>query len=397
LLYFVLIFSMQDDQQFSGSGTSSSFSVNRASMTMSVSASTAGVRIRQTLRRFNCIAGGGLTVLMALIPGSTSTGITRRFGYFDASNGLFYEFAGSNSLKLMRRSFVTGSASDTTLATLTAGSGLPSDWLPTTGEIYGLDLGCLGVGDTRFFLIRNNDEYTLGTFNGHALTAVATSTPNLPVRYELQNSGSGGATSMEVLAASVLSDGGQSRVSVPFSATRMGSSVAVTTDSAYHSLLAIRLDPTTLHVGVELSNLNIMISTATCFASFKILYRPTVAGAALSWSSLSGSNVQFSTPILANTLTNGITLYSGYIAGTSFAQISQTALESFFLGSLIDGTTLELHLAVQRFDNDVASDVRRGTENVVIWLFSFVVFLSHRIFLRHSAGTRLLNASLSIV
>lgn len=53
-----------DDQQTSGSGTSSTYNTNQSSTTISVSNLTAGVRIRQTFRRFNYQPGRGQTIFM---------------------------------------------------------------------------------------------------------------------------------------------------------------------------------------------------------------------------------------------------------------------------------------------------------------------------------------------
>ena len=79
-----------DDQQTSGSGTTSTFSANRASVTLAVSASTAGTRVRQTFQRFNYQPGKSQLVLITGIIGTGSSGITKRFGLFDDSNGLFF-------------------------------------------------------------------------------------------------------------------------------------------------------------------------------------------------------------------------------------------------------------------------------------------------------------------
>jgi len=42
-----------DDSQTSGAGTSSTYNANQSSVTLAVTAATAGTRVRQTFRRFN--------------------------------------------------------------------------------------------------------------------------------------------------------------------------------------------------------------------------------------------------------------------------------------------------------------------------------------------------------
>jgi hypothetical protein len=80
-----------DDIQESGSGTSSVHSVNTASSTLSVSATTAGKRTRQTFMRFNYQPSKSQLIFITgiLKASGGGTGIITRMGYFDDDNGLF--------------------------------------------------------------------------------------------------------------------------------------------------------------------------------------------------------------------------------------------------------------------------------------------------------------------
>ena len=104
-----------DEAETSGSGTSTAHSTATASTTMSVSASTAGTRVRQTKRRFNYQPGKSQFILLTGILGSGSTGITRRIGYFDENNGLFFQISGT-TLSVVRRTYTGGSPSDDAVA-----------------------------------------------------------------------------------------------------------------------------------------------------------------------------------------------------------------------------------------------------------------------------------------
>ena len=86
-----------DDAQVSGSGTSSSHSVNEAATTISVAASTAGKRARQTFQRFNYQSGKSQLILVTFSEFDTTTGIVKAAGYFDDDNGLFF-FVGQKRL-----------------------------------------------------------------------------------------------------------------------------------------------------------------------------------------------------------------------------------------------------------------------------------------------------------
>ena len=71
-----------DDQEVSGSGTSSTHSAARASSTMAVAASTAGRRVRQTFQSFNYTAGKGQLIICTgvLDKSGGGAGINRSWG-----------------------------------------------------------------------------------------------------------------------------------------------------------------------------------------------------------------------------------------------------------------------------------------------------------------------------
>jgi len=106
-----------DDQETSGSGTGSTHSTNTVSTTMTVGATTAGVRVRQTFQSFNYQPGKSQLILLTGVMNKTGggTGINRRIGMFNAKNGLFFEDA-EGTLNVVRRTYVTGSAVDNKVA-----------------------------------------------------------------------------------------------------------------------------------------------------------------------------------------------------------------------------------------------------------------------------------------
>ena len=71
-----------DDQELSGSGTSSTHSTDAARTRIAVTASTAGVRARQTFQRFNYQPGKSQLMFLTFYCPQT-TGTTKRIGVFD--------------------------------------------------------------------------------------------------------------------------------------------------------------------------------------------------------------------------------------------------------------------------------------------------------------------------
>ncbi|KKK83842.1 hypothetical protein LCGC14_2789350, partial [marine sediment metagenome] len=100
------------DSEESGGSTTSDHSVNEASSTMGVG-TVAGLRTRQTFRRFNYETGKSLLVIMTGVLDETGggDGITRGIGYFDDDNGLFF-LDDEGTISVVRRTKATGSVVD---------------------------------------------------------------------------------------------------------------------------------------------------------------------------------------------------------------------------------------------------------------------------------------------
>lgn len=333
-----------DNQQVSGAGTTSTYVQARASILLGVAASTAGHRVRQSLRRVNYQPGKQTTVLMTLVVGDTPDGITKRWGYFDQSNGVFFE-ARNGLLFAVRRTSVTGMPVDN-YVDITAT--MPAAWSPDNGVIYGFDFVWLGVGEIQWYVYVNGYRQVVYT-DDTPLTSVTMSNPNNPLRYEILNDGTGPAEGLECICASIQLEGGVDPIGWPNSVNRGSSLLSIGTDGFMHSLLAVRLRDGYQYAEGFLNDWTLTTTTGNVVFLYEIRYRPTVIGPALVWTDVPNSPYQVAIPVAANTLTGGELITSGYVSGTAqtSGRISATP-QSLFLGSLIDGTRLELHLAVER-------------------------------------------------
>jgi hypothetical protein len=339
-----------DSAQTSGTGTSYTYNKARASVTLGVTAVTAGVRVRQTFRYMNYQSGRSQSIFLTAVVGSSGTGILKRWGYFDDGDGLFFQL-NNGVFSVVLRSNVTGTPVDTVVPQSSFDNPVPDGWSVDDATIYGIDFQWLGVGDARFFIMRHETFTYIYTFHGEDNTNAYMSSPNLPVRYELHNSGAGAAATLECICVTVYSEGGQSHVGIEFSANRAASLLTLTTDGVDHSVIAIRKAPTSRHTHAGVIGITAVTPSGNTFYIWKLNFRPVMAGAALTWQNLAGSNIQFAVPVSANTVTGGIVTNSGYISATNQAiPISAASPQTFFLGNLIDGTPLEYHLSVQRLD-----------------------------------------------
>lgn len=345
-----------DNQETSGAGTATAFDVNRASTTLSVSNTTAGTRVRQTKQRFNYQPGKSQLVIITGLDGQTGTGITKRFGYFDENNGLFYQDQ-AGTISVVVRSFVTGAAVDTVIDQATwnldklDGSGASGVTLDITKtQILFLDFEWLGVGRVRFgFFIDGLPIYCHEVLNTNSLTAVYMSTPNLPIRVEISNDGSGAADSVEHICTTVISEGGiQPNGVLRFAdiGTTGATDISAATPGTTYAICGIRLKSAYLSADIRETFVS-MIENSGANNPFlwRVHLNPTLT-TGLTFSDVPNSAVQFGVGLPAGDVitADGIVTAGGYQARQD-ANVSVPLESALRLGALIDGTRDELVLS----------------------------------------------------
>lgn len=343
-----------DDQEVSGSGTSSTHNTNHAATVMAVSASTAGKRVRQSFMRMNYQPGKSQLILVTGTLGNGGTGITAAMGYFDDDNGLFAK-SEDGVAYFVKRSSYTGSAVDTAVAQAdwnidkmdgTGPSGYTLD--PTKSQILFIDFEWLGVGRVRMgWVIDGKIIYAHEFLHSNREAGVYMSTPNLPIRYEIENDGTGGAAELEHICASVMSEGGVQNNGY----LRHYDSGAVTGLSANttYAVMGGRLKSTHLGATVLVENISI-IGSANDQAHWELRIGGTVAGT-FTYGDVSNSAVQVATGSSSNTVTGGIEIDGGYFSTTQGVQF--TVPNALHLGAAIDGTPQEWQLVVIPITNNI--------------------------------------------
>jgi hypothetical protein len=349
-----------DNQETSGGGTSTAFDVNAASTTLSVSADTAGTRVRQSKRRMNYQPGKSQLIKLTSVFGAAASGITRRYGLFDENNGLFLQQTGTE-LSLVIRSNVTGSPVDTAVAqadwnidTMGGGdgtlgaSGITLDM--SKSQIFVIDFEWLGVGSVRFgFEIDEVLYYVHQANHANRISGVYMSTPNLPVRAEIANDGTGAAAGFEMICAEVASEGGVEPQGVSRGYDTGDTPVALATAGVAYAVMGLRLRSSHLGLEVDLTNLDMLIPSAADDVIWRLYLNPTLS-APLTYANIPHSGLQGATGTGSITLSAvGEKILCG--TATSTDTISVPANIAQKLGSLIDGTPDELVLVVTPLTN----------------------------------------------
>lgn len=149
---------------------------------------------------------------------AANTNVTKRTGYYDDRNGIFFEQAANGALNFTIRTYVSGVADDSRKVYQsdwnidkcngTGPSGFNLDITKT--QIFFIDFQWLGVGRVRCGFVNDGKFVPAHEFyNSNHLDTVYMSSPNLPVRCEIFNSGTRTSNAyMDQICSTVISEGG---------------------------------------------------------------------------------------------------------------------------------------------------------------------------------------------
>jgi len=272
----------------STTGTAStSYLVNESSIEMSVGSDSGDEVVEQSKRNFTYQPGKSFLILNTFVFGSGKTNLRQRAGYFNTENGIFLQRSGS-TVSWVKRSFTSGSAVDTVINQNdwngdkldgTGNSGITLDL--EQSQIQFVDIEWLGVGNVRCGFVINGQFITCHTFqNANVNDAVYMSTPSLPVRVEMTNTGAtSGATTMKRICSTVISEGGYQR-RVQTSHARRTSETTVGT--SFEPLVSIRKDSDSADAIIIPRNFETLITSSGDDFEIALIKNATLSGASYS-------------------------------------------------------------------------------------------------------------------
>jgi len=342
-----------DDQETSGSGTSSTFVIADAKSVLAVANLTAGKRVRQSFRCLNYQPGKSQEIAITGNINDKESGITKQVGYFEDDNGIFFE-ASDDFYFGIRKNGVDRKiaiADWTFNGVAWADSGYTMDF--TKVQIFIFDMEWLGVGSVRFgFQLDGLPVYAHAEHHANTTyTDVYMQSPNLPIRYSIENDGTGGISELDTICCVVKSAGGQQEAGQTRAIDRGTTSFSTGNNTSIHPLLSFRL-----RSGWEGATINTIKASIICTsnADFRwvLIVNPTIAGVdAVSWVTLSDAAIEYDiSRTNVNTLSGGFQLISGY--GNKASDIVTPAtISTIRPGVAIDGTADEFILAVQNMSS----------------------------------------------
>jgi hypothetical protein len=210
------------------------------------------------------------------------------------------------------------------------------------------DLEWLGVGSVRAGVVIDGAISYVHQFNhANVLAGVYMTTPNLPIRYEIENDGTGAAATLECICSSVMSEGGQQQTGTTRGLTTVPTHVDASVADTTYAVIGIRLKETHLDNVVAIKKITMLNEAGQADFLWQLLLNPTVAGAgadAFTYADVTNAPIQAAYGKTANVITGGTPLDCGMSSNDAVASdITETLL---YIGSTIAGVADTIVLAV---------------------------------------------------
>jgi len=307
------------DEDLTGSGTVT-YTSNKSTVNLNVTTASGDKVIRQSKRVMSYEPGKSLLILNTFVMNAQESGLEQRVGTFDANNGIFFEDTGTG-YQIVRRTYTSGSAVDNDITQAnwngdkldgTGASGYTLD--PTKATILFTDYEWLGMGSVRVGFVIDGKFITAHTFlNANNLDTVYMQTANLPIRYEIETTGTiSGAAVLQQVCSSAIIEGGYAPAGIIQSiGTASLNGVNLTTAGTFYNLATIRIKsgrPYAVIVPIDVT------ASAISNSDFEIkLIKNATPSTAFSYTSYS-DNVEYDLTG-TKTITGGTVIGQAYLSG----------------------------------------------------------------------------------
>ena len=342
-------------------GGTVSYTANKSTVNLNVTEAASSKTVRQSNRVMSYQPGKSLLIFNTFVMNTLTANLKQKVGFFDANNGIFF-YADGTTLKIVRRTYTSGSAVDTEISqsswngdTLngTGASGFTLD--PTKSNILFIDVEWLGVGSVRVGFVINGQLITAHTFNNaNSLTTVYMQTANLPIRYEIEAAAalSSGTYTLQQICSSCISEGGYSPSGVKqmVGTTAIAGSRLPTADTFY-SIGTIRIKSGRPYAVIIPAGYVVAGLETTDF-QVGLFRGVTLTAGSFSYSSFS-DNVEYDLTVRELSAT-GTQLSSNFISGkdSPVATFGDEIPFDYQIGQTIGGTSEVITLAAKATSNN---------------------------------------------
>ena len=312
------------------SGGAATFNANQGLVDLTVTTTSGSKVYRETTKVFSYQPGKSLLVMTTFVFNPAKANLRQRAGYYGESNGMYLELdgAGGNVLSFVERSLVSGSLTETRVTQANwnfdkmDGTGPSKMTLDITkAQILWMDIEWLGLGTVRLGFVIDGKFILCHQFH-HAnfITSTYITTACLPLRYEIENTGTTASNStLKQICSTVLSEGGyelrglQQGIGTPIT-----SPTSLTTAGTYYPIISLRLktSPNNTDAIVILTALSIMGITNNANYNWRIVASGTTTGG--TWTS-AGTNSSVEYNLTGTSFTDGRILAQGYSSASNQA------------------------------------------------------------------------------
>ena len=368
-------------------GGSITFDVNQAMAILATSSASGSYAIHQTKFYHHYQPGKSQLIYSSFHFRAPHRNVTKRTGYFDDRDGIYFEQVGSDTadgstvststqtLNWVIRSYVSGSPDESNYVTTVNGSPYTykrrvpqSEWNVdkcdgtgasgfkldiTKTQLAYIDFQWLGVGRVRCGFVHDGKlivahEY----YHSNVLPTVYISNPNLPVRCEIRNTGTTPGGAFDQVCASVMSEGGYVESGIDWSIYTTARTTPTPGQTRF-PLVALRLKNTFFSYPNRLSvrPLSLGMFAKTESIVYEICKLPsaasltTTAPGGLVWTSADdNSGVEYCTNATGFTNADVDRFASGYVPSGS----SQNSLSPVATGNL---TSAKKNVICQNIDS----------------------------------------------
>lgn len=311
------------DWATSASGGTYLFDSDEGCIDMTVNTTNASEVIRETYKVFSYQPGKSMLVMNTFVFEAGKENLRQRVGYFNNDNGLYVELNGTE-LNFVRRSSVSGSVVNTVVNQSnwnvdpldgTGPSGITIN--PATAQIFWMDIEWLGVGNVRMGFVYNGQFVHCHTFqHANIVTSPYITTANLPLRYEIVNTGAtASGSTLKQICSTILSEGGYNlRGRANTIATELTTPIAMATAGTYYPLISIRLRSATPDAIVIPTRFSILGASNTVNYNWRVVLGGATTGG--TWTAApNGSPVEYN--ITPTGFSGGAIIKTGFVSGST--------------------------------------------------------------------------------
>jgi hypothetical protein len=340
---------------------------NQACARLATSNNSSSKAIHQTKMYHNYMPGKSQLIKTTINFYAPVVNVTKRTGYFDDLNGIYFEQNGSGVLSFVIRTNTSGTSSDTRRIVQaswnkdkcdgTGPSGFNLDITKT--QIVFIDFQWLGVGRVRCGFVHDGQMIIAHEFyNSNNLAEVYMSNPNLPIRCEILNTGATAGGYFDQICSTVISEGGYVESGIDFSADSGQTSQSITVANGMYPIMAIRLKNAFRtypnRVVVRSGNINVYAEDYPAYwALYKLDALANITLSDATWTSADGdSAVEYS--LNATAFTGGDRIDGGIVGttspggsakGTGVSPVNQPSnAKKNFIAQNLDSTDSEIYV-----------------------------------------------------